>query len=154
MEEYNAPKFSITPIYNKETGEYSLQHFDEVKAVCEGFIEENSIEVITSSDDYKIVKKCRTNIRKKLETISSVRKSLVKLFSYQFIELEKMLKEADEKLKSLKIDYETSTTEEEPIDDDLKKTTLIIEYRDSKVIEQLKKIAVESGCKVTEVKEG
>lgn len=158
MEEYKAPEFSITPILNPETGEYSLTHFDEIKEACEGFIEENMIEKIVTEDDLKILKKCRTTIRKKKETISKTRNALVKLFSWQFKELEGLLTDADNKLKQLKDEYEASlvtetAAEEAPVDTDLKKTTLVIEYRDANIIEQLKKLATDNGCTVTEIKE-
>ena len=69
-----------------------------------------------------------------------------------------MLTDADNKLKQLKEEFEASKTEfvEEaptPVDNDLKEVTLIIKYRDVNVIEQIKKLAVDNGCTITEIKE-
>ena len=156
--EFTPEEFSLTPILDPETKEYSLLRFDEVKEACEGFIEENMMETITTDDDLKILKKCRTNLRKKKDTIKAARLALVKLFSWQFKALEDMLTDADNKLKQLKEEFEASKTEfvEEtptPVDNDLKEVTLIIKYRDVNVIEQIKKLAVDNGCTITEIKE-
>lgn len=155
---FTPEEFSLTPILDPETKEYSLLRFDEVKEACEGFIEENTIETITTEDDLKILKKCRTNLRKKKDTIKAVRLALVKLFSWQFKALEDMLSDADNKLKQLKEEFEASKTEfvEEtaaPVENDLKEVTLVIKYRDVNVIEQIKKLAVDGGCTITEIKE-
>ena len=69
-----------------------------------------------------------------------------------------MLTDADNKLKQLKEEFEASKTEfvEEaaaPVDNDLKEVTLVIKYRDVNVIEQIKKLAVDGGCTITEIKE-
>ena len=151
-EEIKNQDFSLTPILNEETKEYSLTHFDEVKAACEEFIGENMVEEIKDDSDLRTLKKCRTAIRKKKDKIKSVRLALIKLFSWQFLELEKMLDTADYKLKTIKEEFEAEKVIEEK-DYELKETLLSIKYRDPSVIDEIKKIAVEKGCTITEIKE-
>ena len=164
-EEIKKEEFSLTPILNPETKEYSLKNFDEVKVACEGFIEENRMLTCSTDEEYKNLKKCRTNLRKKKDQIKATRLALSKLFSFQFKELEAMLDAADNELKCLKDEFDAKKAEEEALnnpvgeepkpveDNELKKATLIIEYRDVNIIEDIKKIAVDRGCTVTEIKE-
>lgn len=159
MEERNEPEFSLTPILNPETKEYSLRKFDEVKIACSEFIKRNSIENVSDEEDFKNLKKYRTNIRKKKETIKSARLSLIKLFSFQFKELESMLEVADAQLKQQKDEFEAKQTESvEPIKEasvntDIKEVTLIIKYRDINIIDNLIKTAVSNGCEVITLQE-
>lgn len=157
---YKAPEFSLTPILNPETKEYSLKHFEEVKEACEGFIEENTIEHLCNDDDLRTLKKCRTNIRKKKDQIKSVRVSLTKLFSFQFKELESLLDEADTKLKQLKDEFEASraVVEEIPevapvVETEMQEVTLVLKYRDANIVEQIKKLAADNGCEIIVIKE-
>lgn len=143
-------EFSLTPIINPETKEYSVKNFNEIKLACEDFINENSIDKIENNDDLKKLRKFRTNIRKKSETIKNSRLALVRIFSFQFKELEAMLDAKDNDLKKIKDAYELSQEIKE-IDSDTKKVTLVIEYRDDNVIKQITKMAVEKGCTVTEI---
>ena len=69
-EEIKKEEFSLTPILNPETKEYSLKNFDEVKVACEGFIEENRMLTCSTDEEYKNLKKCRTNLRKKKDQIT------------------------------------------------------------------------------------
>ena len=151
--ETKATEFSLTPILNPETKEYSLKHFEEMKEKCRVFIEENTIETINTDDDLKTLKTCRANIRKKKDQIKSARLALTKIFSFQFKELESMLDDADTKLKQLKDSKAVQNQKTDATDNDLKEIVLVIKYRDVNVIDSLKKMAVESGCEITEIKE-
>lgn len=146
-------EFSIRPILNEETKEYSLLHFDEVRLACQNFIDENSISEVTGEKDLKVLRKCRTIIRKKSELIKKTRLSIIKLFSWQFAELEKMLNDADYKLKTIKDNYEAAKSEPTNAVKDCEEVLLKIKYRDVDVIDEIKKLAVEKGCTVTEIKE-
>ncbi len=145
-------EFSLKPILNEETKEYSLLNFDEVRLACQNFIDENSVKEVCSNEDLKALRKGRTAIRKKQEKIKSVRLSLIKLFSWQFIELERMLGEADYKLKVIKENYEADNENVIPTND-FKEILIKIRYKDDSVIAEIKQLAVEKGCTVTEIKE-
>ncbi len=165
QEEIIKEEFSLTPILNPETKEYSLQRFEEIKVACQGFIEENKVLSCDSDEELKTLKKCRTSLRKKSDQIKAARLALSKLFTFQFKELEKMLGDADNELKKLKDEFDAKKAEEEALNNpvseeptpvennELKKVTLVIEYKDVNVIEDIKKLAVDRGCTITEIKE-
>jgi len=164
-EEIIKEEFSLTPVLNPETKEYSIKRFEEIKVACQGFIEENKMVSCTTDEDLKTLRKCRTTLHKKADQIKAARLALSKLFTYQFKELEKMLNDADNELKKLKDEFDAKKAEEEALnnpvveetklveDKDLKKVTLIIEYRDANIIEDIKKLAIDRGCTITEIKE-
>lgn len=158
-EEIKKEEFSLTPMINPETKEYSIKKFDEVKVACTNFIKDNMMTSCKSDDDLKTLRKCRSNIRKKKDQIKAARVALTRLFTYQLKELESLLDEADNELKALKDEFEASKVEETPEtaspvqDNELKKITFIIEYRDSNIIDSIKKLAIDNGCTITEIKE-
>lgn len=158
-EEIKKEEFSLTPMINPETKEYSIKKFDEVKVACASFIKDNTMTSCKSDDDLKLLRKCRSNIHKKKDQIKAARIALTKLFTYQLKELESMLDAADNELKALKEEFEASKVEEtkenvSPIQDiELKKITFIIEYRDSNIIDSIKELAINNGCTITEIKE-
>lgn len=151
--------FSLKPLLD-EHGLYSLKNFDQIKESCRAFIDENSIASVSTADEVKQLKKCRTVIRKQKDFLRKVRLSLVKLFSFQISELENMLEDADNNMKRLKEEYDASLVVEEETkveseikDREAKTITLKITYYDSNIIESLKKMAVDNGCTITEIKE-
>lgn len=146
-------EFSIRPILNEETKEYSLLNFDEVRLACQDFIDENSVKEVTGDDDLKALRKGRTTIRKKSEKIKSTRLALIRLFSWQFTELEKMLNDADYKLKTIKENYEAKKNNPTAVANDYEEVLLKIKFKDVEVIDEIKRLAVEKGCTVTEIKE-
>lgn len=148
-------KFSLTPILN-ENGEYSLIRYQEVEVACQNYINERTISEINNDDDLKALKVCRKEIRKKKDNISKTRKNLVKVFSYQFLSLEKMLNEADEKMKKLKEEYELSlqeNQEQEELQQHTKTIVFKLNYSNEETLEKIKQIAVEEHCEIIEIKE-
>lgn len=158
MEEENINKeeFSLTPVLNPETKEYSIKGFEEVKSACARFIEENKVTSCANDDDYRILKKSRTALRKKAEEIKNTRVALTRVFTSQFLTLEKMLNSADDEMKKIKDEFDALKPKEEVVaktDQDEKSITLVINYRDDSVISEIKKLATGKGCTVTEIKE-
>lgn len=97
-------EFEIVPVYDKDTGAYVINDFEKCKNIVQNFITDCHVDlVITSDEDFKGVKATRTNIRKKKTTIENARKQikemLVGTFENQLKEIEKMLGDADAKLK-------------------------------------------------------
>ena len=148
-------KFSLTPILN-ENGEYSIKRYQEVEIACQNFIKERTISEVKNDDDLKALKEYRKEIRKKKDNISKTRKNLVKVFSYQFLSLEKMLNEADESMKKLKEEYELSLQEQqvqEELQQDTKTIIFKLNYSSEETLEKIRKIAVEDHCEIIEIKE-
>ena len=100
-------------------GVYEITNFDMAMQECKDFIErEGNLDLVIQTDeDKKLVKKSRTAIRKKKEQIADLRiqlsKAVLGMFNGQAKELEKMLDEADKKLKQKIVDYEAKPADPE-----------------------------------------
>lgn len=144
-------KFDLTPILEKGTGIYKVKDFDNQISLVKDYISKNCLQNVEITDEqtFKEVKNKRTEIRKKLETISTARKDVTDLiigtFSSQLKEIEKMLDAADKVLKSKVDSFQVATTNkvEKP-----KFITLTVKGLDSKKIDKVKEYALKQGLEV------
>lgn len=140
-------EFELVPVYDKETGIYTINNFDNCKAIVQEFIANCHLDlVITNEADYKDVKATRTDIRKKKETVSTARKQikemLVGTFENQLKEIETMLGDADAVLKEKVDAYETEVKNKIAKQ---KIITLTIKGYDLKKVEKVKEYAIKQG---------
>ena len=85
---------------------FEIESFDSVKAVVEDYIKEHQHKdlILVEVDDYKLLKKERTEIRKKLEELKQMRLNLDEIvlgkFNEQVKSIEKMIGDADKEMKA------------------------------------------------------
>ena len=133
--------------FDKENNQYEIEEYSQVKKDCERFIKENAHLdlVIQNDEDKKIVKKSRTEIRKKQNEIASLRKSLNDIvmgkFNEQAKEIESRLKQVDGDLKDKLDKYDNSLGKPKII-------ALTIKGYDLKKIEKVRAYAIKLGLEV------
>lgn len=140
--------YGLVPVISKDTGKYVLEHYDEVLESCKKFIEENDF-VEVNEDNYKALKEARTEIRSRQDAIKDARIQINEMllgdFNAQLKELETLLKNADEKLKGMKDEFDKNSK------NTIAKPTvikLVVKSYDAKVIEKIKAAALKAGCEV------
>lgn len=85
---------------------FEIESFDSVKAVVEDYINQHQHKdlILVEVDDYKLLKKERTEIRKKLEELKQMRLNLDEIvlgkFNEQVKSIEKMIGDADKEMKA------------------------------------------------------
>lgn len=147
-EEYN-----LVPILEPKSKTYQIERFEEVKKACAEFITDTTsvlnLEDL-SPEMHNVVKKARTEIRKKLDQVKRVRIDCNKLalekFNEQAKSLEDSLQSADNELKAYVDKYaiEVENKQAKPA-----KITLTVKGTDMKLIEKVKIYAVKQGLEVS-----
>lgn len=124
--------------YTLIKGLYRIEAFDQAKEECEAFIR-NAIETMPT-------KKARTEIRKKLEQISSLRKEGTKAiagdFQAQCRELETLLSDADKRLAEI-------ISAQDPKPEAPKAKTLICKVIDEETLQKAVELLKNLGLTVT-----
>lgn len=143
-------EFELVPVYDKETGIYTINDFEGCKSIVQEFIDGCHLDlVITSEADFKDVKATRTDIRKKKETVATARKQikemLVGTFENQLKEIESMLGDADAKLKE-KVDVWEKENKNKVVKPSV--ITLNVKGYDMKKIEKVRDFALKQGLEV------
>ena len=99
-------EYNLTPMLDKAKECYVINDYDNVLNACNAFIKDQLLGLNTndfSYEMYRLIKGARTEIRKKNEQIKKVRITCSKLALEQFTNqtktLEKLLQDADDKLK-------------------------------------------------------
>lgn len=136
-------KFDIVPAFDEESGMYVIKDFELGKSFVELFIKERTENVeITNNVIFGDVKKSRTEIRKRLDSVTKARIKINDMilgqFNTQLKEIETMLKVADNTLKAKVDAYEK---EVKGGNGRPKINTLTIKSYDSKAIEEIEKFA-------------
>lgn len=91
--------------FSTTTHSYEIKEFETTLSNVQKFIEENGHLTLTiqNDDDFKAIKKTRTEIRKKLDAVKSLRlaanEAVLGKFNEQSKEIEKVLNNADKVLK-------------------------------------------------------
>lgn len=92
-------------IYDEQLHSYVIENYDESLNIAKEYLKNNGLQdlVILNDGDKKVVKKARTEIRKKISAIQNVRKKANEIvmgkLNSQCIEIEKTLTEAEQNLK-------------------------------------------------------
>lgn len=139
---------ALTPVLDNSTGKYVVENFNEAKEIVRDFIEKETSHIEVNDDmSLAVAKKTRTDIRKKKDAITEARLNINALllgeFNAQLKEIEGMLNEADDCLKT-KINTYTLTTRGN-VNGRIPLTTLVVKGYDAKAIEKVKALALKLG---------
>ena len=127
--------------FNQETKTYEIKEFNHTLEECKKFISNFALLdlIIQNDSDKKAVKNSRTLIRKKLDEVSTVRKTLNEVvmgrFNEQTKEIESLLKETDAQLKAKIDEYEKKIGKPELF-------SIVIKSYDKKKIEKVRAYAL------------
>ena len=127
--------------FNQETKTYEIKEFNHTLEECKKFISNFALLdlIIQNDSDKKAVKNSRTLIRKKLDEVSTVRKTLNEVvmgrFNEQTKEIESLLKETDAQLKAKVDEYEKKIGKPELY-------SIVIKSYDKKKIEKVRAYAL------------
>lgn len=127
--------------FNQETKTYEIKEFNHTLEECKNFISTFALLdlIIQNDSDKKAVKNSRTLIRKKLDEVATVRKTLNEVvmgrFNEQTKEIESLLKETDAQLKAKVYEYEKKIGKPELF-------SIVIKSYDKKKIEKVRAYAL------------
>lgn len=127
--------------FNQETKTYEIKEFNHTLEDCKNFISNFALLdlIIQNDSDKKAVKNSRTLIRKKLDEVATVRKTLNEVvmgrFNEQTKEIESLLKETDAQLKAKVDEYEKKIGKPKLI-------SVVIKSYDKKKIEKVRTYAL------------
>lgn len=127
--------------FNQETKTYEIKEFNHTLEECKKFISNFALLdlIIQNDSDKKAVKNSRTLIRKKLDEVSTIRKTLNEVvmgrFNEQTKEIESLLKETDAQLKAKVDEYEKKIGKPELF-------SIVIKSYDKKKIEKVRAYAL------------
>lgn len=145
-------KLELTFVYDNEIKGYRVRNFEETFEGIKHWADTYSLSTlqILNDDDAKLVKKARTELRKKITAIADARKQVNRLiigeFNEQATAIEKYLKAEDDRMKANLDAYADSKKAPEP-----EVCKVAIYSIDKNAIEKVKAYAQSLGCQIQEL---